>query len=110
MRGIEKTISDTVTKEKSGPNEQLRLAGTSTRAQLTLAPFQATSQLKWDSKANVPKPIADEEAGAYERLAATLGGHGGEVTVLVTGTLQKQGGKAFSLDVRDFEVLDAATS
>jgi galactose oxidase len=110
MRGIEMTISGAVTKEKSGTDEQLTLAGTSTRPQLILAPFQATSQLKWDIKANAPKPISDAEAAAYERLAATLAGHPAEVTVQVTGTLQKHGADKFSLDVRDFEVLDAASS
>jgi len=104
------TISGAVTKEKSGTDEQLTLAGTSTRPQLILAPFQAISQLKWDIKANAPKPISDAEAAAYERLAATLAGHPAEVTVQVTATLQKHGADKFSLDVRDFEVLDAASS
>ncbi len=109
IRVIETTISGTVTEDKSSANEQLTLAGTSTRAQLILAPFQATSQLRWDAKANAPKPITDAEAGAYDRVAATLSSHPGEVTVQVTGTLQKHGDNKFSLDVREFEVLDAAT-
>jgi hypothetical protein len=110
MRGIEMTISGAVTKEKSGADEQLTLAGTLTRPQLILAPFQATSQLKWNIKANAPKPITDAEAGACKRLAATLADHPAEVTVQVTGTLQKHGADKFSLDVREFEVLNAATS
>lgn len=105
MRGIEMTVSGVGTKKQSGANEQLTLAGTSTRPQLILAPFQATSQLKWDMTAQAPRPIIDAEAGAYKRLSATLADHPTGVTVQVTGTLQKQGANKFSLDVRDFEVL-----
>lgn len=105
MRGIEMTVSGVGTKKQSGANEQLTLAGTSTRPQLILAPFQATSQLKWDMTAQAPRPIIDAEAGAYKRLSATLADHPTGVTVQVTGTLQKQGANEFSLDVRDFEVL-----
>ena len=105
MRGIEMTVSGVGTKKQSGANEQLTLAGTSTRPQLILAPFQATSQLKWDMTAQAPRPITDAEAGAYKRLSATLADHPTGVTVQVTGTLQKQGANEFSLDVRDFEVI-----
>lgn len=106
MRGIEMTVSGVVTKEQSGANEQLTLtlAGTSTRPQLVLAPFQATSQLKWDMTAQAPRPITDSEAGAYKLLSATLTDPPTRVTVQVTGTLQKQGANEYSLDVRDFEV------
>ena len=105
MRGIEMTVSGVGTKKQSGANEQLTLAGTSTRPQLMLAPFQATSQLKLDMTAQAPRPIIDAEAGAYKRLSATLADHPTGVTVQVTGTLQKQGANEFSLDIRDFEVI-----
>ena len=104
VRGIEMTVSGVGAKKQSGANEQLTLAGTSTRPQLILAPFQATSQIKWDMKAQAPKSIIDGEAGAYKRLSATLADHPAGLTVKVTGTLQKQGDNEFSLDVRDFEV------
>ena len=107
MRGIEMTVSGVGTKRLSGANEQLTLAGTSTRPQLILAPFQAISQLKFDMTAQTPRPIIDAEAGAYKRLSATLADHPTGVTVQVTGTLQKQGANEFSLDVRDFEVMEA---
>ena len=104
MRGVEMTVSGVVTKKQSGADEQLTLAGNSTRPQLVLAPFQATSQLKWDMTAQAPRPITDAEAGAYKHLSAMLADHPTGVTVQVTGTLQKQGANEFSLDVRGFEV------
>jgi galactose oxidase len=110
MRGIEMTLSDVVTRKQTGANQQMTLAGTSTRPELILAPFQETSQIRWDMAAKAPKPIFDVEAGAYERLSATLADHPAGVKVQVTGTLQKHGANEFSLDVRDFEVLDAAAS
>ena len=105
MRGIEMTVTGVATKKQSGANEQLTLAGTSTRPQVMLAPFQEASQLKWDMKAQAPRPIIDAEVGAYERLRAKLADHPTGVTVQVTGTLQKQGDNDFSLDVRNFKVI-----
>jgi galactose oxidase len=110
MRGIEMTLSGVVIRKQTGANQQMTLAGPSTRPELILAPFQETSQIKWDTAAKAPKPIFDVEAGAYERLSATLADHPAGVKVQVTGTLQKHGANEFSLDVRDFEVLDAAAS
>ena len=108
MRGIEMTLSDMVTKKQLGADEQLTLAGTSTRPELVLAPFQATSKIEWDMKAQAPRPISEAEAGAYTRLSAALADHPAGVTVQVTGRLQKHGANEFSLDVREFEVVDAA--
>ncbi|KAI9694904.1 MAG: hypothetical protein M1822_000520 [Bathelium mastoideum] len=108
MRGIEMTICGTVTKEKSGADERLTLAGTSTRPSLLLTPFQATSQLKWDIKANAPQPITDAEANAYNQLVAALADNPAEVQV--TGTLQKHDADKLSLDVRTFEILNATIS
>jgi galactose oxidase len=110
MRGIEMTVSGVVTKKQPDADGQLTLASTSTRPQLSLAPFQATSQIKWDMTAKAARPISDAEAGAYKRLSATLADHPAGVTVQVTGTLQKHGANEFSLDVRDFEVPNAAAS
>ena len=104
MRGIEMTLSGVVTKKQAGADEQLTLAGTSTRQALTLDPFQASSQIKWDMTAKAPAPISDAEAGAYAQLSAALTDQPAGVTVQVVGTLQKSSDNKFSLDVRDFEI------
>jgi len=105
MRGIEMTLSGLV---KTG--EQLTLAGTSTRKELALAPFKQASQIKWDMQTMAPKPVTDAETGAYERLKAALTQHPEGAKMQVTGALQKHDTDKFSLDIRDFKVLDAATS
>ena len=107
MRGIEMTLSGAVTKTQ---DDQIKLAGTSTRPDVVLAPFQPHSQLKWDMKAEGPRPITDEEAGAYKRLTTTLADHTAGVTMQVTGTLQKHDANEFSLDVREFEIQKNAVS
>jgi hypothetical protein len=89
--------------------EQMTLADTSTRQELLLAPFTQTSQIKWDIVTKAPRPISEGEAGAYKRLAAALAERKVGATVQVTGTLQKHRSDSFSLDVRDFKVLDAAS-
>ena len=101
MRGIELTLSGTVA--KSG--EKLTLAGTATRAQLTLAPFQKGSQIKYDTAGEVARAVSEADAGAYKQLAATVGSYPAGVSVQVTGTLQKGAG-GHSLEVREFKVLD----
>jgi len=106
MRGIEITLSGTVT----GTGGRLHLAGTSSQSHpLCLAPFTEASQLKWDIKAEAPRPISDVEAGAYERLSEALASRpeGAPVQVQVTGTLQKSEAGEFSLFVREFEFLAA---
>jgi len=45
MRGIEMTLSGLVTKKTLGAEEQLTLAGTTTRPELVLEPFRASSQI-----------------------------------------------------------------
>jgi hypothetical protein len=110
MRGIEMTVSGVVTKNQLGTDEQLTLASTLTRPELVLAPFQATSKIEWDMKAKAPRPISDAEAGAYARLSAALAEHPAGVALQVTGRLQKHGANKFSLEVREFEVVDAAAT
>jgi hypothetical protein len=105
IRGIEMTLSGVV----SVKQEQMTLADTSTRQELLLAPFTQTSQIKWDIVTKAPRPISEGEAGAYKRLAAALAERKVGATVQVTGTLQKHRSDSFSLDVRDFKVLDAAS-
>ena len=105
VRGIEMTLSGEVTKQQLSSGEQLKLASTSTRPQVTLAQFKETSQLKWDTTAKAPKPILDAETEAYRKLCATLADHSTGLTVQVTGTLQKlDANGGFSLDVRHFEL------
>ena len=110
MRGIEMTLRGAVTQENIGTEQQLTLAGTSIRPSLLLTPFQAPSQLKWNVKAKAPRPIMEAELNAYQKLVAGLADHPAEAKVQVTGTLQKQDGGKFSLDVREFEILHASTS
>ena len=100
LRGIELTLTGVVTEDEG----RLELADTSNRPAVSLAPFQASSQLKWDMKAKAAQPITDVEAGAYERLVAKMVGHPAGQTVQVTGTLLKHGADKYSLDVRDFEM------
>ena len=110
LRGIEMTLSGLVTKKQPGDAKRLALAGTSTRPELFLAPFQADSKIEWDREKKAPKPMSDAEAGAYDRLFAALVEHSPGVTAQVTGRLQKHGDGTFSLDVRKFKVDTAAAS
>ncbi|OQV02836.1 hypothetical protein CLAIMM_07961 [Cladophialophora immunda] len=96
IRGIEMTVSGVVTREQSGASEKLTFGSTSTRPQLTLVPFQETSQLKWDITTGAPRPVVNAETEAYKRLSATLADSPTGVTVQVTGTLQKHGKDEFS--------------
>jgi galactose oxidase len=73
MRGIEMTLSGVVTRKQTGANQQMTLAGTSTRPELILAPFQETSQIKWDMAAKAPKPIF----GGGRRVRTAIGDVGG---------------------------------
>jgi len=109
MRGIEMTLSGVVTKKKLGTDEQLTLTSTSTRPELVLEPFQATSKIEWDRAAKAPKPRSNAEAGAYAGLSAAVAEHP-EVAVQVSGRLQKHGANKFSLEVREFEVVNAAAA
>ena len=110
MRGIEMTLSGVVTRKQVGTDEQLTLAGTSTRPDLVLAPFQAASKIEWDRVTKAPKPMSDEEAGAYARLSKTLAEHPSGLTLEATGRLQKHDANKFSLDVRNFVVVDVAAT
>ncbi|EXJ63431.1 uncharacterized protein A1O5_11480 [Cladophialophora psammophila CBS 110553] len=103
MRGIEMTLSGVVTKKRVGADDQLTLAGTATRPDLVLEPFQATNQILWDKEAKAPKPITDAEAGAYAKLSTALADHATGATMQITGWLQKYGANKFSLHVRKFE-------
>jgi hypothetical protein len=108
MRGIEMTLTGVVTMKEGSPNKQLTLAGTSTRPNLDLAPFQADSKIEWDRVTKAPKPMSDDEAGAHAQLLKILAEHPLGLTLEVTGRLQKHDADKFSLDVRNFVVIDAA--
>ena len=103
MRGIEMTLSGLVTKKTVDTGEQLTLAGTDTRSKLVLESFQENHQIKWDLKAEAPKPITDEEAAAYKQLSAALEGHAAGLNMKVTGWLEKHDADKFFLHVRKFE-------
>jgi hypothetical protein len=109
MRGIQLTLSGEVKKKQDGGKEVLVLSGTSTRPDVTLAPFQKSSQIEWDKDTGTAKPVTDKELGAYAALSSAIGGNTA-AKVEVTGTIHKQGEKKFVLDVRRFEMGGAKTS
>ena len=108
MRGIELTLSGVVTSKKVGNDEQLTLAGTSTRPPVVLALFKAESKLEWDKEARATKPVTDEEAGAYTRLSKATADHPSGLKLEVTGRLQKHEAGKYSLDVKSFVVPSAS--
>ncbi|KAK0625801.1 hypothetical protein B0T14DRAFT_508603 [Immersiella caudata] len=104
MRGIEITLEGVVKSE----NGELSVVGESTGGRtVVLGQFGEGSQIRWDIKTEKPREVSDEETAAYERLTEAVGKRedSGEVSVNVTGTLQKGCDGGFSLDVREFEVL-----
>jgi galactose oxidase len=110
MRGIDMTISGLMKTVETSPEQppQLIMAATPARSEVVLAPFQESSNLKWDRVAKASKPITEAEANAFTRLVEATADVGKDVTVQVTGRLHKNGGK-FSLDVRDFKVPNQAS-
>ncbi|KAK0651107.1 hypothetical protein B0T16DRAFT_321920 [Cercophora newfieldiana] len=105
IRGIEVTVSGVV---QRGDGKVDLKRGVGLAKKVTLAPFTQKSQLKWDVQAGAARAVTVEETGAYQKLIEALGRRkaGLDVSVLLTGTLQKQGGGVFSLDVRKFEMTD----
>lgn len=110
VRGLEMTLTGAVTRNQVNNGEQLTLASTPTRPELVLAPFQATSKIQYDMKAKAPKPTLETETEAYASLSGLVGEHSARVTVQVVGPLQKHGDSKFSLEVREFTVIDATAS
>ena len=105
MRGIEVTLSGAVTRKMDGKDQagQLLLAATKSRPEVLLAPFQKSSNIRYDFKAGSPKPITKDEAEAYKQLFSVVDPDD-HVTMQVTGTLQKHDNNKFSLEVREFKV------
>jgi galactose oxidase len=104
MRGIEMTLTGVVTEK----GHQLTLSGTSTRPEVVLNQFKADSKLDWDNVAKVPKPLTNAEAGAFSRLYQKVVSHSvshpkEELKLQVTGRLQMDENKKYSLDVKAFE-------
>jgi galactose oxidase len=104
MRGIEMTLTGVVTEK----GHQLTLSGTSTRPEVVLNQFKADSKLDWDNVAKVPKPLTNAEAGAYSRLYQKVVSHSvshpkEELKLQVTGRLQMDENKKYSLDVKAFK-------
>jgi hypothetical protein len=109
MRGIQLTLSGKVKKKQDGGKDVLVLTGTSTRPDVTLAPFQKSSQIEWDKDTGTTKPVTDKELGAYAALSSAVGSNP-TAKVEVTGTIHKHGEKEFVLDVRRFEMGGAKTT
>jgi galactose oxidase len=99
MRGLEMTISGTVTEHLA----RLALGGTPTRPELVLAPLQAADKVQWDFATRTSKPMSDDEVSAFARLSAALAANPAGATVQVTGPLKKSGADFF-LEVREYEV------
>jgi hypothetical protein len=110
IRGIEMTLTGVVTRKHAGAKEQLVLARAPSGSEVALAPFQESSNIRWDLAAKAISPISNSEAGEYERLFALTADHPAGLTVKATGSLQKHGNDEFSLDLREFEVGYTATA
>ncbi|KAI4212441.1 MAG: hypothetical protein LQ351_004874 [Letrouitia transgressa] len=111
LRGLEMTLSGLVSQMKAGSGEeQLTMAGTATRPDVVLTPFKEADNLRiyWVSKA--PKPITEEEAGAFARLSALVADDAAGATVQVTGLLHKNDANYFWLNVRQFKAADGAVA
>lgn len=108
MRGIEITVTGTVTKRRTGNEDNLFLSGTSTRAELALAPFKAESKLERDHKACALMPASEPELSAYESLYDEVLSHHKDLTATVTGRLHKLGENDFCLDVKESNVIGGA--
>lgn len=104
MRGIEITLSGTVNKKQDGAKEVLVLASTVNRPEVMLGPFQEASNIEYDLYTQKPKPISEQEIGAYAALLSAVPGNAEGTQVQVTGRLHKQGATGYALDVRRFEL------
>jgi hypothetical protein len=110
VRGIEMTLSGLVTRKNGGADEQLTLKITSSGQEVLLKPLQEASKIQWDRTTRAPKPMTDAEASAYSALSAAVAGSPGGTTFQVTGPLQKLADNSFTLEVREFEAVDATTA
>jgi galactose oxidase len=109
MRGIEMTLSGAVTMKSGGATEQLTLAGTSTRPEVTLAPFHQSSKIQYDMWAKIPREMSGAEADAYKQLCSAVKSKRTGLTVQVTGRLHKGNNGGYSLDVRSWEAKDVGS-
>ncbi|KAK5693080.1 hypothetical protein LTR97_010556 [Elasticomyces elasticus] len=106
MRGIEMTIPGVVTMKRVGANEVLTLASTTTRPEVVLTPYLASSTIEWNMDTQAPQLVTALETGAYASLASVIAQQSAGLAVEVTGPLQKQDMNKFSLDVRHFARID----
>jgi hypothetical protein len=109
IRGLELKLSDVVSRHHVGTDEQLILSGTKTKDDVVLAPFYQTSKLEWDRAKNTSKPATEAELGAWARLSAVIPQPDPDKPrkrIQATGRLHKHGAHKFSLDVRDWKLLD----
>jgi hypothetical protein len=106
LRGIELTLTGTVTKKHVDGEDKLTMASTSTRPEVTLAPFDAADVLERDHKANALIPASDAELNAYISLSGIASPSADGIRAKVTGRLYKLGDNRFELHVRGFEVVN----
>jgi galactose oxidase len=103
MRGIEMTFVSAV----SSSGAQLVLAGAASRPDLVLEQLRPEHKVQWDAAVGAPQQSSDEELNAYADLSAAVAKHPG-AKLMVTGPLQKHGDGKFTLEVREFEVVDGS--
>ena len=106
LRGIEMTLFGVATKKSDGLSEQVTLAATDTRPELTLAPFHQSSKLQYDMWAGIPREMSEDEADAYKRLSSALMTGEEGLTIQMTGRLHKRDTGGYSLDVRSWSAKD----
>jgi galactose oxidase len=99
LRGVEVTLQGTMEK-RGGP---LFLAGKGPQPEIRLVPLVAEDKIQWDHNTRTYKPLAVEEASAYERLIAAFSGLPDGSSITVTGTL-KQVDEGYLLCVRLFKI------
>jgi galactose oxidase len=95
LRGIEVTVGGDVTLR----NGQLLLEG-GTRPPIRLLPLTQAEKIQWDHTNRSPQPLEDDEASAFDRLAAATADPA-EERISVTGPL-RQTAAGYDLHVRLF--------
>ncbi|TLD09665.1 galactose oxidase precursor [Venturia nashicola] len=109
LRGIELQVTGMVKKQQVGNGDGLILSGNSTRPDLVIEAFKAASKLERDHKVGALMLPYDHELRAYDSLLALVSQEPQGTMAKVTGRLHKQGENEFSLDVKEFEVVNTNT-
>lgn len=101
-------LTGQVTKQPVDNGDGLVLHRETRRGDVVISPSKAASKLERDHKAQALMPVSDHELGAYESQFALVAQHANGVAAKVTGRLHKLGEDKFSLDVKEFDVVDHA--